>query len=409
MNGDGSTSVIRLQCVATTGYCPPLSDSQADHLPITGLWGAGGSPTHRVIATTVQVPVSWGILYEEAISTCPNSFYRISGDGRVVCSHGLDGRGVWKPQGGLTTNIVDTSFAKVLSCQLDTIYGVQRLYYVSANKPSGMPGSSGQDVVPQIDQNDSEFDAAHFKAHLKLDVVGLAQFSVEVLGQFVFTFNGSILLKGRTTASSPQTFVAETLSLVAGFFYQMSLQYNLDPELTAGDGSDVIPRRLRLFWSLNGSTPEVVPRTAFYHGYEPIPGAPFSVEPISDPSPCVVGPVVTTRLRIGDVGNIVSGSLTHAYNGNMNCAWRLVANQKVRFILNVNLFDIERSTGCTNDYLAVWGGIGQTMDLIDRFCGQRSPGTVLTEAVGTDALLEFVSNSDTEGMGFDISYLVAAD
>jgi len=312
---------------------------------------------------------------------------------------------------------VDGSAAELLACELNTFYGVKRLYYATAEKPHGDPGSSGMDIIPNIDQFTSAYDAAHFEAYVKPKQSGLFRLTVEVVGRFLLSFRGRVSLTGRSFGAEPRNFTtgwAENLS--SSEFYYLSLQYACDPNLKDGIGGETVPRRVRLFWDIAGLPAVVVPPTVFYHGFTSLNGFPRKIGTINDPYACSsAGPRVVLGERIvnGTVGVFTDGSPEFDYNPRMHCKWRVHAIGLVRIDLYVHeFFDIEKSPGCVNDRIEIFGGSEDQNTLIGAFCDAKEKNASIVSILNNrdpiepkaEVLIDFITDRIMERPGFSIRW-----
>ncbi|XP_076437271.1 cubilin-like isoform X2 [Babylonia areolata] len=95
-------------------------------------------------------------------------------------------------------------------------------------------------------------------------------------------------------------------------------------------------------------------------------------------------------------GAFVSPSYPNSYPTNRECVWTFRASPGNRVAVAFSMFNLESSSGCTNDYLEVRDG-NATGTVRGRFCGSTLP-TNLT-ASGT-VWLKFRSDSQITGQGF---------
>ncbi|XP_070174131.1 cubilin-like [Littorina saxatilis] len=95
-------------------------------------------------------------------------------------------------------------------------------------------------------------------------------------------------------------------------------------------------------------------------------------------------------------GAFVSPNFPNSYQGNVECVWNLQAAAGSRVSIAFSQFNIESSSGCTNDYVEIRTG-GASGHLVGRFCGSSSP-TNLTAA--SSLWIKFRSNSAVTGQGF---------
>ncbi|KAF6018834.1 hypothetical protein EB796_022840 [Bugula neritina] len=62
----------------------------------------------------------------------------------------------------------------------------------------------------------------------------------------------------------------------------------------------------------------------------------------------------------GDNGVITSPNYPQPYDHDMGCAWEIIADEGLQIELTVNNFDLEESSKCAYDYLALYNGDSHT-------------------------------------------------
>jgi hypothetical protein len=261
----------------------------------------------------------------------------------------------------------------------------------------------GQDVVPNIDQLTSEFSAVQFDTHLRPQEPGSYKLSVEVVGHFVLSLDGHAILTGRSNNTEPALFTSDALELLSTTFYELGVQYALDP---AGELSSVLlSGHVRLLWAADAELPAVVPPEALYHSLEHLSGFPRVITIANDPTPCVSHEYTTyDRLESGDTGQFTHGSPYYSYNAGLTCYWQLKTLSGSRqFNFVVDFFDVQDTPGCTADSLTISAPGGYPSDV---FCGSRSRGELLISLNSEEVIVTFSTDSFFEGRGFNITFAV---
>mmetsp|Transcript_24589 Transcript_24589/g.77844 ORF Transcript_24589/g.77844 Transcript_24589/m.77844 type:complete len:497 (+) Transcript_24589:1-1491(+) len=400
-----------LQCEPDPEYCPALPGMVYDQPAPEGREAVAvaeaAARTPRVSWVSMVLPVAAAPLGAEATLACPQHYHRVRGDEHVICEHGAMS-GVWQRAGARTTGLVDDALAEPVVCELDPIFGARRLLYTSADQLHVGNVSVGDDVVPNIDQNTSDYDASHFQTHLRPPQTGEYALSVEVVGKFVLTLDDGVLLEGRSVGAAPERFRAAAVRLSASEFYALRVQYELDPALAGRGNPESVPRRVRLFWAYGGQPEAIIPPIALRHTFAQPSGFPHVFMPVNDPAPCTSGHVEQiSGLRVGDSGILTHGTVGRNYSQDLTCKWRLLAAEIVRFAFYVNYFDIEDSPACAADHLEIKAGTRTGAQLVGSFCGMQPQGKVLADVARvTEMLVDFTSDSAVERTGFNISYVV---
>lgn len=280
---------------------------------------------------------------------------------------------------------------------------MSHLYFTTSIKPQGGAGSSGYDVVPNIDQYSSAFDAAYFRTYLFAPHTDKYNFVVEVVGRFLLTINEKVLLTGRSQGSAPKRFKSGDVMLTKSEVNEVLLQYVLDPLMTSVGDVAPMPRHVRLLWVSSTIPLQVVPPTVLRHSMAPIHGYPMIVKLESDPNPCSSDSVVTLHnLPIGYKGYLTHGSPDRSYNPNLNCRWHFTFDSAKRVNFNVVFFDVQPTPSCVADSLTYRSSLGGAID--DIFCGKQTG--MLASKKSKSFAVYFNSDSDFEGKGFNISYEV---
>jgi len=411
VGGGSCGSQPTIQCELMEGYCPELRSLSGERQVAAGLMGADEREVHDTPIVSTILPLGSGRIGETKISSCPNLYSHVYGDAEkgIVCTQGDSEQGVWQPLAAATTRLVDAAVAEPLVCEFETIYGVRRKYSVGLDQLPAGSRTSGVDVIPNINQRESAYDAVDFETHLRPFTAGVYTLTVEVVGSFFLSLAGSVLLKGRSQGVEPQVFSTQAMELEEDY-YELGLQYILDPNLTGLSGDALYQRHVRLLWRKEGGEQEVVPATAMYHTFENLHGFPKIVIPVNDPNPCV-SKVVDERktLRIGDSGLLFDGSPDRDYNPNLVCRWWLQAVAIVQFRFIVNFFDIEKAEGCAADRVEFRAGTVTTTELVGSFCGNYPQGHQLMYRVASDVFIDFVTDNMVEMQGFNITYVVESE
>ncbi|XP_053569959.1 cubilin [Bombina bombina] len=112
--------------------------------------------------------------------------------------------------------------------------------------------------------------------------------------------------------------------------------------------------------------------------------------------------------KCGGIFNSSSGILkspTHSftnYHNNMNCTYHVIAQENKIVELKFNSFDVEQSSSCLYDYVAVYDGSDIYSPLLGRFCGNVLP-TVL-RSTSNNLFLVFKTDSTATTGGWKASF-----
>eukprot|EP00079_Xenopus_tropicalis_P009796 XP_002934118.1 PREDICTED: astacin-like metalloendopeptidase [Xenopus tropicalis] len=132
------------------------------------------------------------------------------------------------------------------------------------------------------------------------------------------------------------------------------------------------------------------------------------VEFVSDAKHTAFGFKATfTTVQCGGVfykspGNISSPGYPQKYSANMDCLYLISAPYHQKVQLRIHTLNMEASTGCKSDYLAVYNGNTTYSPLMHKFCGSLAPGEIISS--GNSLLLQFHSDPNTEAQGFFASF-----
>jgi len=408
--GSWVTPPHTLNCELIPDYCPPLRSASRDLVVPAGLLTADEPWLYETIIQNTTIPVVHGALGATANSSCPLTYQQVGGTNAVLCSHGTKGTGVWQPAHDPGTQLLDEVVAEPVVCELEPLYGVHRHYFTTPMGRHGGSGSDGHDVVPNLDQQSSMYDAAQFEAYLVPPHSGVWTLSVEVVGRFLLALRGRVLLTGRSGGAKPQLYIAGGVKLLSSEYYALSLQYTMDPKLPQETDVSPIPRRVRLLWASPPllPTPVVVPSTAFRHNFKSASGFPRVLKLTNDPNSCISGQAQDIAgLQLGATGVIFDGDPNRDYNQDLRCRWVLRSAGLARFNFYVNFWDIQYTPGCTADYVRFSQGTVSSAESMGDFCGQYSNGTAITSLKTAVVIIDFYTDSLLEGQGFNITYVVA--
>ncbi|CAE8599931.1 unnamed protein product, partial [Polarella glacialis] len=417
---DCTTPAIWLHCEAIPDYCSPMNGGESLIANVSaGMEGEDEFPSHvtRVVSEVIPVPAgAYGGIVE---LQCPPHHRQVIGDSRVVCGHGPLGSGAWQRArenstivsdssvDDSTIQLVDEAIAQPLVCELDHMYGARRQYYTTF---SGLYGGnrSGLDVVPNIDETESQYDSYHFETWLSPNISDSYIFSIEVIGSFTFSLDGRVLLSGRSKGVEAQRFRPPAQELLINEYYKLSLQFLSDPDLS--DRSDPaqreVTRHIRLLWaSTSQPTPVIVPPTVLYHSFEQLYSFPRVVSTLNDMYPCDAENPVIRRLSINDTGVLFDGTKGRKYNQKLHCTIVISTEMDAVFNVFVNYFDVQETPGCIADRVDISQGLGGgQIELVGARCGVYAKGDVLASFQGRALQIDFVTDNDIENEGFNISY-----
>jgi len=263
------------------------------------------------------------------------------------------------------------------------------------------------EIVPNIDQYNSNYNAAIFEAILTPPVTADFRFIVDVIGRFSFSLDGRVLLTGRSQSGQPQLFNTTWVHLSRDEYYTLTLQYAFDISADMLAATPTASRRVRLLWESSAIAQAVVPPTSLYHSFEMLHGFPKVITPVNDPAPCASNRITELRnLDVGDTGAFQHGTPGRMYNSDSNCKWLLHGAGLVRFNLFIDYLDIEYTPGCSADSLQLQVGAGATNEIVGPFCGVLPRGFLLTSRRANEVTVTFSSDDAVERLGFNITYSI---
>nr|XP_061812433.1 neuropilin and tolloid-like protein 2 [Nerophis lumbriciformis] len=113
-------------------------------------------------------------------------------------------------------------------------------------------------------------------------------------------------------------------------------------------------------------------------------------------------------VRNADGGSFSSPNYPNTYPPNKECLYVLEAlpRQRIELLFNKSFY-IEASFECRFDHIEVRDGPFSFSPLINRFCGAKCPGLVLSS--GRFMWIRFYSDEELEGIGFRVHYSFTAD
>jgi len=331
----------------------------------------------------------------------------------LTCAHGEGGRGAWQPRATPTHHLVDSLRAAPVVCELDGTYGVQRRFFTSVGQlHEAAEAQAGAEVVPNINQTSSVYDAAHFRGHLRIDEAGRYALSVEVVGKFLLSVEESPVLAGRSRGHEPELFTAATAHFVPGY-YMFHLQYEFDPLQVGGEGTAPIFRHVRLLWQAEDvpglEALAVVPPFVLHHSFRDFAGFPRIIDLVNDPNQCdsyVDNGIGLNDLKLHDTGIISDGTTGRMYNPSLTCTWRLYSAALRRFTFSVgDYFQLEATPDCIGDRLEIL--FGDDAERWGAYCGDLAPGEIFASLPGMQTVwLRFVTDRIVEREGLHIRYTV---
>ncbi|XP_063309300.1 embryonic protein UVS.2-like [Pelobates fuscus] len=111
---------------------------------------------------------------------------------------------------------------------------------------------------------------------------------------------------------------------------------------------------------------------------------------------------VCSMLLSNVTGTVTSANYPNSYPNNSNCVW-LIRVPSGQVVLKFDFLDVESSIGCSADYIRIYDGPSKTSPvLLDKTCGM--PLILPMTSLSNQVLIEFVSNQNGSGRGFNITY-----
>lgn len=101
-------------------------------------------------------------------------------------------------------------------------------------------------------------------------------------------------------------------------------------------------------------------------------------------------------------GQITSPSYPANYENNKKCYYEITVSPGKKIKLTFDDFDIEKGPSCNYDFLRVYDGGSSSSKEIGKYCGNKSPGEVLT--TGNKMLVYFRSDDRGSKKGFKITW-----
>nr|XP_040038431.1 procollagen C-endopeptidase enhancer a [Gasterosteus aculeatus aculeatus] len=101
---------------------------------------------------------------------------------------------------------------------------------------------------------------------------------------------------------------------------------------------------------------------------------------------------------VTDSGFVGSEGFPRFYKPNSKCTWRITVPEENVVMLSFRAFDLETDPRCRYDYLDVYNGQSNQMQKLNRLCGTRRPGSLISTT--NTITLEMVSDEATQGKGF---------
>lgn len=84
------------------------------------------------------------------------------------------------------------------------------------------------------------------------------------------------------------------------------------------------------------------------------------------------------------------------------CEWRITATHGEKIVLNITDIGLVESDNCDTDYVEVRDGYWHKSSLLGRFCGSRTPDTIVS--VGSRLLVLYQASSQEGNKGFSATY-----
>ena len=109
-----------------------------------------------------------------------------------------------------------------------------------------------------------------------------------------------------------------------------------------------------------------------------------------------------TTVLTDSTGTFSSPLYPRKYPIDTKCNTRIESKEGLNIEVNFKFFNIESSGDCTKDFLAIYDGPNTEAKLLGKFCGNDSPGKIIS--AGNILLMVFHSDEQITSQGFYGSY-----
>lgn len=104
-------------------------------------------------------------------------------------------------------------------------------------------------------------------------------------------------------------------------------------------------------------------------------------------------------------GQIASYNYPLKYGNNVTCQWYLTVDGSKRVKLTFDMFNLEDSSGCKGDHVALYDGYFG--ELLGKYCGSKTPDPVYSS--GSTLHVKFVTDGKGRYPGFKASFESASE
>ncbi|XP_052697133.1 cubilin-like isoform X2 [Crassostrea angulata] len=104
-------------------------------------------------------------------------------------------------------------------------------------------------------------------------------------------------------------------------------------------------------------------------------------------------------------GTLMSKNFPENYPHNTDCEWLISVEASKRVVLTFQDFDVESSTNCTYDYVAVYDGTNANSTELMRHCGNSLPSPSIYRSSGQYMYVKMRSDVSLSGRGFKAQYV----
>ncbi|KAL2085662.1 hypothetical protein ACEWY4_018982 [Coilia grayii] len=105
----------------------------------------------------------------------------------------------------------------------------------------------------------------------------------------------------------------------------------------------------------------------------------------------------------GTAGTVSSPTLSHTdYHHNINCTYHIMVGNNRVVDLKFNTFQLEASSNCRYDYVAVYDGDSSLAPLLGQFCGRELPPKLRTSS--NHMFIVFRTDATVSGLGWRATY-----